>query len=67
MREEGRAISEAYEGRQVVGIDLHRCRSVIVRMTEDGTPLESVQIVNSPESLTLRPAGEAPVLPCHGS
>jgi hypothetical protein len=25
-----------YDGRQVVGIDLHRRRSVIVRMTEAG-------------------------------
>jgi hypothetical protein len=29
-------MTEAYDGRQVVGIDLHRRRSVIVRMTEDG-------------------------------
>ena len=27
---------EAYDGRQVVGMDLHRHRSVLVRMTEDG-------------------------------
>ena len=26
----------AYDGRQVVGMDLHRGRSVLVRMTEDG-------------------------------
>ena len=26
----------AYDGRQVVGMDLHRRRSVLVRMTEDG-------------------------------
>ncbi|MDH6465153.1 hypothetical protein M2302_005354, partial [Micromonospora sp. A200] len=25
-----------YDGRQIVGIDLHRRRSVIVRMTETG-------------------------------
>ena len=29
-------MTEAYDGRQVVGIDLHRRRSVIVRMTGDG-------------------------------
>ena len=29
-------MSEEYDGRQVVGIDLHRRRSVIVRMTEAG-------------------------------
>jgi len=28
----------SYDGRQVVGIDLHRRRSVIVRMTGDGIP-----------------------------
>jgi hypothetical protein len=27
----------AYDGRQVVGMDLHRRRSVLVRMTGDGT------------------------------
>src|SRR5512143_4266287 len=55
-------VSAAYEGRQVVGIDLHRRRSVIVRMTEGGTPLETVQIVNSPESLAMvmARAGESP-------
>ena len=37
-------------GRQVVGIDLHRRRSVIVRMTEDGRKLETVRITNSPAS-----------------
>ena len=29
----------AYDGRQVVGMDLHRRRSVLVRMTEDGQRL----------------------------
>ena len=32
-------MTEAYDGRQVVGIDLHRRRSVIVWMTEDGRKL----------------------------
>ena len=27
---------EAYDGPQIVGMDLHRRRSVLVRMTEDG-------------------------------
>jgi len=55
-------VSEGYEGRQVVGIDLHRRRSVIVRMTEGGAPLEKVQIVNTPESLAMvmSRAGEHP-------
>jgi len=39
-------VSEEYAGRQVVGIDLHRRRSVIVRMTESGERLETVRILN---------------------
>jgi hypothetical protein len=34
-------VSESYEGRQIVGMDLHRRRSVLVRMTETGQRLES--------------------------
>ncbi len=34
----------AYDGRQVVGMDLHRRRSVLVRMTMDGRKLETVLI-----------------------
>ena len=44
-------MSESYEGQQYVGIDLHRRRSTIVRMTETGYPLEAVQITNSVEAL----------------
>jgi hypothetical protein len=32
-------VSGAYEGRQIVGIDLHRRRSVVVRMTEAASDL----------------------------
>jgi len=32
---------EGYAGKQFVGIDLHRRRSVIVRMTDMGAPLET--------------------------
>jgi hypothetical protein len=39
---------EEYDGRQVVGIDLHRRRSVIVRMTEAGEQLGCVRIGNDP-------------------
>jgi len=35
-------VSELYEGRQFVGMDLHRRRSVLVRMTESGQHLETV-------------------------
>ncbi len=44
-------MTEAYDGRQVVGMDLHRRRSVLVRMTEDGRKLETVRIGNSPAAL----------------
>jgi transposase len=55
-------VSEGYEGRQIVGMDVHRRRSVLVRMTESGEPLETVQIVNDPEQLALvmARAGESP-------
>src|ERR1700726_2326952 len=43
--------TEAYDGRQVVGMDLHRRRSVLVRMTEDGRKLETVRIANSSAAL----------------
>ena len=45
---------------QYVGIDLHRRRSVIVRMTEDGTVLEAVRIDNDPVALSLALAEAGP-------
>jgi len=39
--------------RQYVGIDLHRRRSVIVRMTEGGSVLETVRVENDPLQLSL--------------
>ena len=55
-------MTEAYDGRQVVGMDLHRRRSVLVRMTEDGRKLETVRITNSPGELraVIARAGESP-------
>ncbi len=55
-------MSESYEGKQIVGIDLHRRRSVLVRMTETGETLETVRISNDPEYLrqVMQRAGEAP-------
>ena len=41
-------MTEACDGRQVVGMDLHRRRSVLVRMTGDGRKLETARITNSP-------------------
>lgn len=51
-----------YAGRQVVGMDLHRRRSVLVRMTEDGRKLGTARITNSPAALRaeLARAGENP-------
>lgn len=51
-----------YDGRQIVGIDLHRRRTVIVRMTQAGEHLETVRIDNDPLTLGLEiaKAGEAP-------
>jgi len=40
-----------YAGRQFVGIDLHRRRSVVVRTTESGERLEAVQVLNDVERL----------------
>jgi transposase len=51
-----------YPGRQIVGIDLHRRRTVLVRMTEDGQTLETTRISNDPEYLraVMARAGENP-------
>jgi len=53
---------EGYAGKQFVGIDLHRRRSVIVRMTDAGAPLETVRISNDVERLAsvMARAGESP-------
>ena len=49
-----------YDGRQYVGIDLHRRRSVIVRMTPDGEQLGWVRIDNDPVALGLELAKAGP-------
>jgi hypothetical protein len=55
-------MTEAYDGRQVVGMDLHRRRSVLVRMAEDGRKLETARIGNSPAALrtVMTRAGSSP-------
>ena len=55
-------MSEHYAGRQIVGMDLHRRRSVLVRMTDTGEQLETIRISNDPEYLkaVMARAGEAP-------
>ncbi len=49
-----------YDGRQYVGVDLHRRRSVIVRMTPDGEQLGWVRIDNDPVALGLELAKAGP-------
>ena len=55
-------MNEAYDGQQFVGIDLHRRRSVLVRMTESGEHLGAVRIVNDRDILAamMADAGEHP-------
>lgn len=55
-------MSEVYAGSQIVGLDLYRRRSVLVRMTTAGERLETVRISNDPEYLreVMGRAGEAP-------
>ncbi len=55
-------MSAEYDGAQIVGIDLHRRRSVIVRMTETGEHLAQVRIDNDPMTLAaeIAKAGEHP-------
>ena len=49
-----------YDGREYVGVDLHRRRSVIVRMTPDGEQLGWVRIDNDPVALGLELAKAGP-------
>ena len=53
-------MNEFYEGQQFVGMDLHRRRSVLVRMTETGEHLETVRIVNTRDgTVNLRSCGRS--------
>jgi len=55
-------VCAAYDGSQVVGLDLHRQRTVMVRMTPAGERLEAVRFTNSRAELTaqIAKAGPAP-------
>jgi hypothetical protein len=55
-------VSAAYDGRQFVGIDLHRRRSVVSRTDQQGNVLEAVRIPNDPHLLAevMGRAGEQP-------
>jgi hypothetical protein len=56
--EGGPTMQAECDGRQIVGIDLHRHRTVIVRMTEAGDQLGCVRIDNDPTEIAK--AGEHP-------
>ena len=47
-------------GEPYVGIDLHRRRSVIVRLTPGGEVLETVRVDNDPVALSLELAKAGP-------
>jgi hypothetical protein len=53
---------EAYDGPQIVGMDLHRRRSVLVRMRPDGQKVATARIDNDPAELRkqIARAGECP-------
>ena len=57
-------MESAYDGRQVVGMDLHRRRSVLVQMAEDGRRLGTARITNSPAELRreIAKAGRSPAV-----
>src|ERR1700746_3954055 len=59
-------VSELYSGRQFVGMDLHRRRSVLVRMSESGEHLETVRILNDRAVLAevMSRAGASPPMGC---
>jgi transposase len=44
-------MSAGYDGQQIVGMDLHRKRSVLVRMTPEGERLGKARITHSPAAL----------------
>src|SRR6516165_2465032 len=62
-------MESAYDGRQVVGMDLHRRRSVLVRMTGDGQRLGTARISNSPDELVreIAKAGKSPRVVLEGT
>jgi hypothetical protein len=60
-------MDSAYDGRQVVGMDLHRRRSVLVRMTEDGRRLGTARIINSAAELQDNRRGREEPAGCPGS
>src|SRR5215470_15360706 len=60
--DDGRPLVEAYDGPQIVGRDLHRRRSVLVRTAGDGRKLATARIASSParRAAEIRRAGAHP-------
>jgi hypothetical protein len=54
-------VDESYAGQQVVGLDLHRRRTVMVRMTPAGEWLEAVRFASDPAVLAEQIAKGRPV------
>jgi len=61
IAEEAEMSEDSTVDRQFVGMDLHRRRSVLVRMNQDGERLETVRIVNHVDRLAavIARAGES--------
>jgi hypothetical protein len=55
---------DEYDGRQFVGIDLHRRRSVTVGQSESGEQLSAVRIINDRDvsAEVMSRAGESPAV-----
>jgi len=53
-------VETAYDGPQVVGMDLHRRRSVLVRLTPDGRKLATARIDNTAAGLAAEIAKAGP-------
>jgi hypothetical protein len=53
-------VCAAYDGSQVVGLDLHRQRTVMVRMTPAGEQLEVVRFTNGRAELAAQIAKAGP-------
>jgi hypothetical protein len=53
-------VSERHDGRQIVGLDLHRHRTVMVPMTAEGERLEVARFPNDPVVLREQVAKARP-------
>jgi transposase len=62
-------VNTEYAGRQLVGLDLHRHRSVFVRMTEAGERLGMARVANDPYAFAeqITQMGERPEVVCEAT